>query len=103
MHDDLSLEEIKKEWHGTLKSYVIGFIASLLLTAAFLFSSRHRIVSRANLNLYDCRLWLLSKRCSVAIFLARRTRSTSRAGKQCFLFYGIGFTHHCHRVTLDYA
>ena len=34
MHDDLSLKEIKKEWHGTLKAYVIGFVASLLLTAA---------------------------------------------------------------------
>jgi cytochrome o ubiquinol oxidase operon protein cyoD len=32
MSHDLSLKEIKKEWHGTLKSYVIGFIASLLLT-----------------------------------------------------------------------
>lgn len=33
MSEDLSLSEIKKEWHGTLKSYVIGFVASLLLTA----------------------------------------------------------------------
>lgn len=32
MHDDLSLKEIQKEWHGTTRSYVIGFIASLLLT-----------------------------------------------------------------------
>lgn len=36
MHKE-SLKEIKKEWHGTLKSYAIGFIASLLLTTlAFL-------------------------------------------------------------------
>lgn len=34
MHDNLSLKEIQKEWHGTLKSYVIGFIASILLTIA---------------------------------------------------------------------
>jgi cytochrome o ubiquinol oxidase operon protein cyoD len=32
MHE-LSLKQIKKEWHGTLKSYLIGLIASLLLTA----------------------------------------------------------------------
>lgn len=32
MQDDLSLSEIKKEWHGSLRSYVIGFIASLVLT-----------------------------------------------------------------------
>lgn len=34
MSHELSLKEIKKEWHGTLKSYVMGFIASLILTAA---------------------------------------------------------------------
>jgi cytochrome o ubiquinol oxidase operon protein cyoD len=33
MTHDLSLKEIQKEWHGTLKSYVIGFLASFLLTA----------------------------------------------------------------------
>jgi len=33
MSEELSLNEIKKEWHGTLKAYVIGFLASLILTA----------------------------------------------------------------------
>lgn len=33
MSTDLSLKEIQKEWHGTLKSYVMGFILSILLTA----------------------------------------------------------------------
>lgn len=32
MSEELSLNEIKKEWHGSLKAYVIGFIASLILT-----------------------------------------------------------------------
>lgn len=32
MSEELSLSEIKKEWHGTLKAYVIGFIACLILT-----------------------------------------------------------------------
>lgn len=32
MSHDLSLKETQKEYHGTLKSYLIGFIASLLLT-----------------------------------------------------------------------
>ena len=32
MSADLSLKETQKEWHGTIKSYVIGFTASLLLT-----------------------------------------------------------------------
>ena len=33
MHNELSLKEIKKEWHGTLKSYLVGFIACLILTS----------------------------------------------------------------------
>lgn len=32
MHDDLSLSEVKKEYHGTLKGYVIGFFLSLIFT-----------------------------------------------------------------------
>ena len=34
MNEELSLDEIQKEWHGTYHAYLIGFIASLLLTAA---------------------------------------------------------------------
>jgi cytochrome o ubiquinol oxidase operon protein cyoD len=33
MSEELSLQEIQKEWHGSLKAYMIGFIASILLTA----------------------------------------------------------------------
>lgn len=33
MSEHLSLKEIKKEWHGSLKAYVTGFLASLILTA----------------------------------------------------------------------
>src|SRR5436190_1795215 len=32
MTADLSLKEIQKEWHGTFKSYLIGFFSSLILT-----------------------------------------------------------------------
>jgi cytochrome o ubiquinol oxidase operon protein cyoD len=32
MHEDLSLDQIKKEYHGTLTSYLIGLFASLILT-----------------------------------------------------------------------
>lgn len=34
MTHDLSLKETQKEWHGNLKSYLIGFTLSLLLTSA---------------------------------------------------------------------
>lgn len=33
MDEDLSLEQMQKEWHGTLRSYLIGFAACILLTA----------------------------------------------------------------------
>lgn len=33
MSHELTLKEIKKEYHGSLKSYVIGFSISLILTA----------------------------------------------------------------------
>lgn len=33
MSHEPSLREIKKEWHGTYQSYIIGFAASLTLTA----------------------------------------------------------------------
>ncbi len=32
MSTELSLKEIQKEYHGTFKSYLLGFFASLLLT-----------------------------------------------------------------------
>jgi cytochrome o ubiquinol oxidase operon protein cyoD len=36
-HDDLSLEEIKKQWHGNFKAYMIGFFGSILLTGLSFF------------------------------------------------------------------
>lgn len=33
MHSELSLQEVKKEWHGSLRSYVVGLIISLILTS----------------------------------------------------------------------
>jgi cytochrome o ubiquinol oxidase operon protein cyoD len=44
MSGDLGLKEIQKEWHGTLRSYLIGFTASLLLTAASFFLVIARIL-----------------------------------------------------------
>ncbi len=34
MSEELSLKEIKKEYHGSLTSYIIGFLASLFLSIA---------------------------------------------------------------------
>lgn len=38
-----SLREIQKEWHGSLKGYLIGFVTSILLTVA----SFYLVVSKA--------------------------------------------------------
>lgn len=32
MESELSLAEIKKEWHGSMKAYLVGFVVCLLLT-----------------------------------------------------------------------
>ena len=45
MSDDLSLAEIQKEWHGTLRAYCIGLIASVLLTGASFFLVMTRLFS----------------------------------------------------------
>lgn len=37
MEVDLSLKEMQKSWHGSLKSYAIGFTLSLLLTTLSFF------------------------------------------------------------------
>jgi cytochrome o ubiquinol oxidase subunit IV len=37
MSHELSLKEIKKEWHGTLSAYLIGLVASLLFTTLSFF------------------------------------------------------------------
>lgn len=42
-----NLKEIKKEWHGTWQSYLIGFIASLLLTGASFLIVANNLLSSA--------------------------------------------------------
>lgn len=32
MHDELTLHQVKAEWHGTARAYVIGLVSSLVLT-----------------------------------------------------------------------
>jgi cytochrome o ubiquinol oxidase subunit IV len=45
MSNELSLKEIQNEWHGTLKSYAIGFVASILLTATSFYIIMTRLFS----------------------------------------------------------
>lgn len=42
--EEVPLEEIKKEWHGSMRAYVIGFILSIVLTLiAFFFVYQHAL------------------------------------------------------------
>lgn len=66
MSHDLSLKETQKEYHGTLKSYLIGFIVSLILTilsftlvAAKLLSGSGLVYTIATLALIQATLQLL--------------------------------------------
>ena len=45
MSEELSLNEIRKEYHGSLKSYLIGFLLSLLLTLASFFLVLNKTLS----------------------------------------------------------
>lgn len=49
MSEELSLKEVQKEWHGSLKSYIIGFIASIILTGASFFLVFFRLISGISL------------------------------------------------------
>ena len=45
MSMELSLQEMQEAWHGSVKSYLIGFIASLLLTSASFLLVYHQVLS----------------------------------------------------------
>lgn len=46
MSHDLNLKETKKEWHGTLRAYLIGFSLSLILTSASFYLVISKMLSR---------------------------------------------------------
>lgn len=46
---ELSLKEIRKEWHGSLKGYLIGFIACIVLTSISFYLVYSKIISGLNL------------------------------------------------------
>lgn len=69
MNIDLSLQEIKKEWHGTLKSYAIGFIASFLLTSASFLIVVFKVLSGQTLVFTLVSLALVQAICQLLYFL----------------------------------
>jgi cytochrome o ubiquinol oxidase operon protein cyoD len=45
MHDNLSLKQIQKEWHGTITSYGIGFTLCLLLSLLSCYLVIEKVIS----------------------------------------------------------
>ncbi|MBA2367667.1 MAG: cytochrome o ubiquinol oxidase subunit IV [Candidatus Protochlamydia sp.] len=69
MSSEISLAQIQKEWHGTLKSYLIGFSASLLLTLASFFLVITRYLSGKSLIYAVIGLAFAQAICQLKFFL----------------------------------
>jgi len=69
MHTDLSLKEVQKEWHGSYKSYAIGFAASLLLTGTSFALVATKLFSPHILAYTIISLALLQAVCQLRFFL----------------------------------
>ena len=85
-------------WH--LISYMIGFLASLMLTGC-LFSRRHIKRYRDSPRL-GCRWPLRWPRLSpAALFSPSRPGSKAPLGDAGLLFHGVGASHHRPRISMD--
>lgn len=69
MAADLSLKEMQKEWHGTFKTYLAGFIASLFLTGVSFFLVITKPISGEILIHTLIGLALLQAICQLRFFL----------------------------------
>ncbi len=86
MSDELSLNQIKKEWHGSLKSYLMGFALSFLLTSAsFLLVITQPILGQ-NLILSIMGLALIQAICQLLLFLHLGQEASPRWETGVFYF-----------------
>jgi len=86
MHNDLNLKEIQKEWHGTLKSYLIGFLGSILLTVIAFFLVWTRLYTGYGLILTLIGLALIQAVVQLLFFLHVGKESKPRWETLVFLF-----------------
>lgn len=86
MNEENSLAEIQKEWHGTLKSYLIGFILSLLFTAASFFLVASRLFSGRGLIFTIIGLGIVQAITQALFFLHVGRESKPRWESMLFLF-----------------
>jgi cytochrome o ubiquinol oxidase subunit IV len=86
MHEELSLQQIQKEWHGTLKAYVIGLIASVVLTAAAFFLVAVRLFTGYGLIFTIIGLGIVQAAAQLLFFLHVGQESKPRWETLLFLF-----------------
>lgn len=88
MHTDheASLKEIQKQWHGNAKSYAIGFIGSLLLTALSFFLAWTHLLEGSALILTIIGLGLAQAILQLIFFLHLGQESKPRWELLIFLF-----------------
>ncbi|MBA3237943.1 MAG: cytochrome o ubiquinol oxidase subunit IV [Parachlamydiaceae bacterium] len=86
MNQDLSLQEVKKEWHGSLKSYVIGFIISLLLTSASFLIVVFKVLAGQTLIFALVFLALVQSICQLLFFLHLGQEAKPRWETMIFFF-----------------
>ena len=86
MSSEPSLEFIKKEWHGSLKAYIIGFISSLILTSASFLLVITRVISGKNLVYSIVGLALVQAVFQLIFFLHLGQESKPRWQLWIFLF-----------------
>ena len=87
MHREPDFNEIRKEWHGSLQAYLIGFGLSLLLTfAAFLLVLYRSQVTREVVILTLIGLALMQAIAQVLFFLHVGEEAKPRWETMVFLF-----------------
>lgn len=66
---ELSLKEIQKEWHGSLRSYLVGFFACLVLTAASFYLVTADVLTKSAASAAIITLALVQAAIQVRFFL----------------------------------
>jgi cytochrome o ubiquinol oxidase operon protein cyoD len=86
MQDNLSLKKIKKGWHGTLRSYVIGLVVSLLFTVIAFSLVAFRVIDGDALKFSVIGLAILQAAAQLLFFLHLGRESQPRWETLVFFF-----------------
>lgn len=87
MHE-LNLKEVKNEWHGTYKSYLLGFIGSIILTLVSFFMVSNQVLTGNALIYTIAGFALLQATIQLLFFLHLGQEATPRFETLIFCFMG---------------